>query len=166
MDANWQCGSHTAGMPYFPPRGSCQLRTSRNALPALVTICCVNREPLLAHPSTARIVLDSLLWHDRHARCILYAGVVMPDHVHLVADPLDTSWRALMWSMKGFTAHAINKEQQRHGAVWQSQYHDRRISTDAQLLLAIEYCALNPVRAGLINKAADWPFFWSRFAQN
>ena len=153
-------------MTNFPPRGSCQLRTSRNAFPALITICCANREPLLAQASTASIVLDSLLWHDRQARCILYAAVVMPDHVHFVADPLGAGWRALMWSAKGFTAHAINKHMRRQGAVWQSQYHDRRIATDEQLLLAINYCAQNPVRAGLAVQPGDWPFFWSRFARD
>ena len=87
----------------------------------------------------------------------------MPDHVHFVADPLGTDWRLLLRSMKSFTAHQINKRLHRHGAVWQSQYHDHRISTDAQLLAAIQYCLLNPVRAGLVVQARDWPFSWCRF---
>ncbi len=152
-------------MRQLPSRGSSQLRMHREPAPALITVCCVNRDPLLAQAGTAEIVLDSLRWHDNHERLILHGAVVMPDHVHFVADPLGTSWSSVMWSMKGFTAHAINKQLQRQGPVWQPQYHDRRIATEAQLLLAIEYCAMNPVRAGLVHTASMWPYFWSRTAE-
>jgi REP element-mobilizing transposase RayT len=144
-------------------RGSHQLRLHREPRPALITTCCAGREPLLADPTAASIVLDSMRWLDAQQRLVLYAAVIMPDHVHFVADPLGSDWRKLLRSMKSFTAHEINSRLQRSGSTWQAQYHDHAISNDPQLLAAINYCLENPVRAGLVIRASDWPHSWSRF---
>lgn len=143
-------------------RGSHQLRLHRTVGAALITTCCADRQPLLANPVAAAVVLDSLRWHDAQRRLLLYAAVVMPDHVHFVADPLGSDWRLLLRSMKSFTANEISKRLQRGGRVWQTQYHDRRICSDTQLVIAVDYCLQNPVRAGLVATAGDWHSSWSR----
>ncbi len=157
-------GNHHARMYTHITRGSHQLRMHRTLATALITVCCADRQPLLADPGAAAIVLDSLLWHDAQRRLLLHAAAVMPDHLHFVADPLGTDWCALLRSMKSFTAHQINLRLQRAGSVWQVQYHDRRITTDTQLLMAVDYCLQNPVRAGLVSAAGEWGPSWSRFA--
>ena len=144
-------------------RGSHQLRGYRSSGLALVTTCSADRAPLLATPLAASSVLDSLHWLDTQRRLVLYAAVVTPDHLHFVADPLGNDWRRLLRSMKSFTAHEINKRLGRCGSVWQAQYHDHRIASDAQLLMAVRYCLQNPVRAGLVVRACDWTHSWSRF---
>lgn len=147
-----------------PFRHGCQsLRRHRQATPALITTCCFQRAPLLSDPVCAGIVLDALRWMDTHQRLILHAAVVMPDHLHFVADPLDGDWPQLLASMKGFSARRINRRLNRRGAVWQSQYHDRHVGSDRDLALAIDYCLRNPVRAGLVATAGDYPHFWSRY---
>jgi REP element-mobilizing transposase RayT len=145
-------------------RGSHQLRQHRTVGTALITTCCVDRQPLLEDPVAAAIVLDSLHWQDAQQRLLLHAAVVMPDHVHFVADPLGCDWRTLLRSIKSFTANEIRKRLHHEGRVWQAQYHDHRITTDAQLLMAVDYCLQNPVRAGLVSTAAGWRHSWSRFS--
>jgi len=144
-------------------RGQQSLRRHRDAGPALVTTCCHDRAPLLADPVCAGIVLDALRWMDRHQHLILHAAVVMPDHLHFVAVPLNADWAKLLGSMKGFSARRINKRLNRHGAVWHAQYHDRHISSHRDLALAIDYCLDNPVRAGLVAAGSSYPHFWSRY---
>jgi putative transposase len=141
-------------------RGSASIRSFREPGLALVTTCCANRESLLVDPSCASAVLDCLLWLDRHRRITLNAAVAMPDHLHFVAEPVDRDWAAVMHSLKRYTAQRINRILDRSGNVWQSQYHDRRIASDSQLGLAIEYCRMNPVRAGLVQEAKDYPHYW------
>jgi putative transposase len=128
----------------------------------LITTCCAGRQPLLADPVAAAIVLESLQWLDARRRWLLHVAVVMPDHLHFVADPLGGDWRSLLRTMKSFTANRIGKCLQHGGKLWQMQYHDRRIDNAAQLAAAIDYCLQNPVRAGLVATASEWPHSWSR----
>ena len=144
-------------------RGCQSLRRYRRTTPALITTCCFQREPLLSDPVCAGIVMDALRWMDARQLVILHAAVVMPDHIHFVADPLDAGWPQLMGSLKGFSARRVNRWLDRSGAVWQPQYHDRRIGSDDDLGMAIDYCLANPVRAGLVASANDYPHAWSRY---
>ena len=144
-------------------RGHQSLRRHRQATPALITTCCHQRQPLLADPVCAGIVLDALHWMDQHRLLILHAAVVMPDHLHFVADPLDVPWPDLLGSLKGFSARRINRRLDRSGTVWQAQYHDRHIGSDRDLAVAVDYCLGNPVRAGLVVSAMDYPHVWSRY---
>ncbi len=130
---------------------------------ALITTCTANREPLLRSEACAKIVLDSLRWLDAQQRLILYAAVVMPDHIHLVADPLGTAWATHLHSLKSHSGRAVNRQLGRSGEVWQRQYHDRHVRSDDDLIAAIRYCALNPVRAGLVPESGRYPHFWARF---
>lgn len=143
-------------------RGSHRLRLHRTAGTALITTCCAGRQPLLADPVAAATVLESLQWLNAVHRLLLHVAVVMPDHLHFVADPLGGDWQSLLRTMKSFTANAIAKRLHHACTIWQTQYHDRRIDSDAQLAAAIEYCLLNPVRAGLVPTASEWPHSWLR----
>lgn len=129
---------------------------------ALITTCCADRQTLLADPVAAQIVLESLQWLDATHRLRLHVAVAMPDHLHVVADPLGSPWPALLRTMKSYTANEIARRLQHGGKVWQTQYHDRRIDDDAQLAVAVDYCLQNPVRAGLVATAAEWRHSWSR----
>ena len=71
----------------------------------------------------------------------------MPDHVHLVMQPL--------WDTAG-VARKINLSLQRHGSVWLDESHDHQIRTDESLLQKIEYTLQNPVRKGLIESYARY----------
>jgi putative transposase len=143
-------------------RGSHRLRLHRTPGMGLITTCCADRQPLLADPVAAAIVLESLQWLDAQHRLRLHVAVVMPDHLHFVADPLGSAWPSLLRTMKSFTANEIARRLQCGGKVWQPQYHDRRIDDDAQFAIAVDYCLQNPVRAGLVATAAEWRHSWSR----
>ena len=86
----------------------------------------------------------------------------MPDHLHFVADPLGEEWASPLHAMKSFTGLMINRQLGRSGEVWQRQYHDRQLCSDDHLAAAVRYCALNPVRAGLVAEVSDYPHYWSR----
>jgi REP element-mobilizing transposase RayT len=161
-----QEGELSASIPQHVPMErkpqQSRLRLHRQSAPALITACTANREPLL-RATCAEIVLDSLRWLDAQRRLILYAAVAMPDHVHFVADPLGAAWASHLHALKSHSGRCINRHLGRSGEVWQRQYHDRQVRSDDDLIAAIKYCALNPVRAGLILETERYPFFWERF---
>ena len=57
----------------------------------------------------------------------------------------------------------INACLDRRGSLWQPAYHDHGIRRDESLNAIIEYCYHNPVRAGLVKAARDYPFWRCKY---
>lgn len=114
---------------------------------------------LLQQDDAAGAVQDALLHFDAE-RYRLLAWCVMPNHVHVVVQQIE-GWplAVVLHSWKSFTAKAINRAHARLGPVWQREYFDRFMRDDRQLATTIAYVEHNPVAAGYVKHAADWP--WS-----
>jgi REP element-mobilizing transposase RayT len=104
---------------------------------------------LLRSAAISNIVEQALLYFDSK-RYILDSYVVMPNHVHVLAAPLnDFSLSRLLHSWKSYTAHEINKRLDRKGTVWQDESYDHVVRSMEQLLFYRDYIEENPVKANL-----------------
>ena len=113
----------------------------------------------LRDPWCAAVVQDALLHFDAE-RYRLLAWVVMPNHVHVLVEPLrGHSLAAIMQSWKRHTALLINRRLGRTGALWRREYWDRYIRDARHYAAAVAYVENNPVQAGLVETAMAWP--WS-----
>ena len=113
---------------------------------------------ILRRREIATIVENALLFFDGD-RYRLLAWAVMPNHVHALIEQIDGySLSSIAHSWKSFTAKAINKCQGTTGSVWSPDYHDRFVRNAEHYGRAINYIEQNPVKAGLIGRAEDWPF--------
>ena len=105
---------------------------------------CVLRDPKLA-----AMVLDSLRHFDGQ-RYDLDCAVIMPNHVHLLAQfRPPTTCRAQSGSWLHFTATEINRSLGRRGAFWQSEPFDHLVRSPEQFEYLRRYIAENGPRAGL-----------------
>jgi putative transposase len=117
-------------------------------------------ECLLTRPDLAKIVQDELLRLDG-ARYRLMAWYIMPNHVHVVLEQVgDIAGTVRRW--KSWTSREINKALGRSGALWRREYFDRVARDEKHLQTMIDYVESNPVAAGLVAYAVDWP--WSSAA--
>src|ERR1700758_2615063 len=84
------------------------------------------------------------------ARCL------MPNHAHLVLVPADDDGlrRALAPVHRRY-AGIIHARRRRIGHFWQGRF-GAVVMDEEQLLAALAYVALNPVRARLVERARDW----------
>lgn len=99
---------------------------------------------LLKHPENSKIVSDAFQHFDGD-RYRLGPYVVMPNHVHLLFQPLgDHQLPDLVHTWKRFTAREINKRENRSGALWQADYWDRLIRSETHLFWATRYIQKNP----------------------
>jgi putative transposase len=90
----------------------------------------------------------------------LLAYCLMPNHFHLVARP-ERDGDLSRWMQWLLTAH-VREHHKRNatvGRVWQGRYKSFPIQEDMHLLTVLRYVERNPLRAGLVSKAEDWP--WS-----
>jgi REP element-mobilizing transposase RayT len=113
----------------------------------------------LRRPEIAALVQNALLHFDGD-RCRLLAWCVMPNHVHVVIEILgNRSLSDIVRSWKSFTSRRANVLLGRSGPFWHADYFDRYMRDEEHLARTIEYVEQNPVKAGLIDIAADW--LWS-----
>ena len=127
-------------------------------------------EKLLDHPiegplwlkdsCVAEAVVETLLRGAFELRDYdLHSYAVMANHVHILISP----WmriRAITRELKGITARSSNRILHRTGKrFWQDESFDHWVRNEAQFVRIKDYIERNPVKAGLVLKAEDWP--WS-----
>ena len=120
----------------------------------------------LRRPKIASLVEDALLHFDG-VRYRLPCWVLMPNHVHLVieTDPEHPLPRVVQ-GWKSYTAKEANRLLGRSGSFWARDYFDRYIRDDAHLQAVVRYIENNPVKAGFVATAADWPYGSARHRRN
>jgi putative transposase len=83
----------------------------------------------------------------------------MGNHIHCSIKPdKDGNLSEIMQWIKCNFAKAWNKAQGRKGHGWGEQFYSRIIKGIMDFLRVREYIAENPVKAGLVERAAEWVF--------
>jgi hypothetical protein len=104
---------------------------------------------VLARPEAQTILQGCLLRFDGE-RLFLRAGVIMPNHVHLLLELLQGCLLSiLLKGIKGASAREINRVLGRAGRLWQDESYDHIVRSEGQYRHLLRYIAHNPVRAGL-----------------
>ena len=94
------------------------------------------------------------------------AAVVLPDHLHTVwtLPPGDADyagrWRAIKaaFTRRMLTAGAtVECNARGEYTLWQRRYWEHTIRDERDLRRHIDYIHFNPVKHGLVRRAADWP---------
>lgn len=99
---------------------------------------------------------DLLAQHCQAHGVAVWNWVLMPNHVHLVLVPEHADGlRAALAKVHRAYAGRIHAREQRTGHFWQGRFGCVAMD-EAHLVAAIRYVALNPVRARLVARAADW----------
>ena len=113
----------------------------------------------LKHPRIAKCVIEALAKGQSREMFRLHSYVVMANHVHVLIEPHAPISRITQW-IKGATARNANMILGRSGNhFWQDESFDRWIRNTQQWSLVKTYIEKNPVTAGLVEAAKDWP--WS-----
>jgi REP element-mobilizing transposase RayT len=134
------------------------------------------------------VVLAAVLHWDA-IRWEVLAAVVMPDHVHVLAQPLpkgEGRWDLgeLLHSVKSFSAHQIAKQRRkepvgpasrrssailpvgpasrRSSSIWQDERYDRWMRDEDEVVEKWEYIAGNPVKAGLVERAEQYRWLYQK----
>jgi len=119
-----------------------------------VTVTTKNRERWVAHENVLQTILSA--WREAEA-WVVGRYVLMPDHLHFFCCPRHPEGLPLnrwmtFWKRR-FTQIAANPAWK-----WQSLHWDHRLRSDESYEAKWQYVVQNPVRAGLVEKASDWPW--------
>ena len=107
----------------------------------------------LRRGDVADVVVRCLEHFDRQ-RYHMLAWCVMPNHVHVVLQPLPGfELSQILHSWKRQSARDANRILARHGEFWQAEYFDHLVRDENDLRHSVEYAWGNPDAAGLTGWA-------------
>jgi putative transposase len=103
--------------------------------------------------------------HSKNEKCSVHAYVLMDNHVHLLVTPWEKqSASELMRKLGQHYAQHFNKVHKRTGALWEGRFKSFVVDSEGYLLRCYRYVERNPVRAGMVRRASEYP--WSSYGIN
>ena len=84
----------------------------------------------------------------------------MPDHLHLLVRlGALGNLSSLIGRIKARSTKAVQRAKSLPSPVWAKGYHDRALRRDDDLKEVARYIVDNPVRARLVRRCGDYPFW-------
>jgi putative transposase len=124
-----------------------------------------NREPIFIADEDYKFYLEKLKLACEKHLCDVHAYVLMTNHVHLLITPHKEDSIAKVMQMVGrYYVQYFNYCYRRTGTLWEGRYKSTVIDSDRYALICYRYIELNPVRAGMVEEPADYP--WSSYRFN
>jgi putative transposase len=131
-------------------------------VPHHITQCGVDRCPVVDDDFDRSAYIRLLRDNLAQARVRLLGWCLMTNHVHLVVLPESPeSLPLLLRRVHGRYAQYFNVRSGRSGHLWQNRYFACALGS-GHVWRALSYVDQNPVRAGLVPSAAEYP--WSSAA--
>jgi putative transposase len=120
-----------------------------------VTAVCADRRRIFQTNASADLMLQVMRSNREKGRMQIHAFVLMPDHMHLILTPApDVSLEKAMQFLKGGYSFLLKSKLD----VWERSYRERRIVDAQDFATARRYVEQNPVRAGIVDRAEEYPF--------
>jgi putative transposase len=134
-------------------------RRVRQAGVYFVTTDTWQKHPLFINTDLANIVIEQILGCRDRGFYKLHAFVLMPDHLHILLTPGDTSTvEKAMQMIKGGSAHKMGLERPQKFPVWHAGFHDRWMRDAEEYWGSKQYIEQNPIKAKLVERPEDYPF--------
>jgi REP element-mobilizing transposase RayT len=147
------------------------------AQPYFCTITILDWLPVLIEARYIDPIIDSLRFCRERKGLSVFAFVIMPHHLHLIASAGE-NLHAVMRDFKRFTSRQIRDRLKEDGRVtildwleqagqrarrfreeaglWQDGFHPQAVWTRGVLEQKLRYLHENPIRKGLVQTPADW----------
>jgi REP element-mobilizing transposase RayT len=101
---------------------------------------------------------ESLLNYHTEEKFRIFAFCLMPDHLHICAEPTEKSLAFVVGRWKSYVTHRAWKLGWK-GRLWQEKFHSKPVLSSKGSEEVLNYVLRNPERAGLAKCWKDWPYW-------
>jgi len=135
------------------------------------TLNTLRRQPLLTLPKVRAALRESIDRTREQYPFEILAWVLLPDHLHCVWRlPTGDANFGVRWSLiKRHVTQATTLDKpgigpsescaaRREGALWQRRFWEHLIRDEDDFRRYVDYIHWNPVKHGLVNAVAEWPY--------
>jgi len=123
-----------------------------------------NRAVIFRDDRDYRSFVEIMKRAQRRLPVRILAWCLMPNHFHLVLRPYADGdlGRWMHWLLTTQTQRH-RRRYETTGRIWQGRFKAPPIQHDHHLLVVMRYVERNPLRAGLVHRAEEWP--WSSLVE-
>ena len=121
-----------------------------------------NRQPVFHSEGDYLAFLKSLTDLKVRKPFALYGYCLMGNHVHLLLRPREGSVSRIVQSLLVSHTQRYHRFHGSSGHVWQGRFKSPVVQDDDHLLAVLRYIEANPLRAGMVERAGEYP--WSSFS--
>lgn len=121
-----------------------------------------DRQALFREAEDYERFLSWLAEAARLCRVAIHAYALLPDHLHLLATPVEAEGlsKMMQWLGRHYVPY-FNRKYQRSGSLWQGRFKATVLEPEVYFIKCSNYIELSPVQAGLAPDPADYP--WSSY---
>jgi putative transposase len=123
-----------------------------------VTTKAWNSSFLFQAVETAEIIVAKMMEYRDKGNYLLHDFVLMPNHLHVILTPSSASLEKCMQLIKGGSSFEIHKLRGSKSEIWQSGFHESRVTGPADYQKKRDYVWFNPVAANLVERPELWPY--------
>jgi putative transposase len=122
-----------------------------------------SRKDVFIGPNDCDAYLDDLCSKKAELDVQVHAYCLMSNHVHLLLTPGRdaTAISRLMKELARRATRRWNIQRAGSGSLWEARFKSSIVQTEKYLLACCRYIELNPVRAGMVAHAGEYP--WSSY---
>ena len=104
-------------------------------------------------------LMEGLIRVQDRVRFEMSAWVILPDHLHMIVDPMDNDLSGIVRRLKlSFANQYYLQQGMNHGTVWQPRFWDHIIRDQEDMNRHIDYIHHNPVKHGLVRDPFKWRY--------
>ena len=118
-----------------------------------------NREPIFTCEENYLFLLRQIKHFLPYYHLAFIAYCLMPNHYHfLIRVEADGELSPFIQRLFNSYTQAFNRQHHRSGTLFEGRAKSKLIDEDSYVVHLVRYIHLNPVQAGLVKQAKDWPF--------
>jgi REP element-mobilizing transposase RayT len=160
-----------------------KFQISRDSQALFITIVAKDRLPAFRTEAIKLVTCGALDEARKSGEFLIFAYVIMPDHLHLLTDCPKTSADVLRY-VKGLTGRRVIEYLKEHDfksslaklhhqewkrkhsfSLWQQEKNVMSIFSEWMFMQKVNYIHLNPVRAEMVDRAIDYRWSSARIWQ-
>jgi REP element-mobilizing transposase RayT len=151
-------------------------------LPHFITVTVVDWIDVFTRQTYKDVIIESLDYCIQNKGMILYGYVIMSNHIHMIIQSQEATLSDLIRDFKKFTAKSILEKIQnspesrrdwmlerfklateshsrnKNYQFWQYGNHPEEVYSNKFMWIKLDYIHLNPVRAGIVEKASHYVY--------
>ncbi len=123
----------------------------------------INRQTIFEDAEDSIKFLKTIKKYQEVSEYLVYAYCLMGNHIHLLLKEGTETMGIAMRRIGAAYVYWYNWKYDRCGPLFQDRYRSEVIEDDRYLLTVLRYIHQNPIKAGLVNNAADYQ--WSSYGE-
>lgn len=119
----------------------------------------IGNEKLFRGPDDYLLLLRSLKVFLKKYNVTVFAYCLMPNHFHFLLrqDDEKPAYKLINTLFSSYV-QIFNKQNNRKGRLLRSPLNHVQVDNDLYFIYLCQYIHYNPVKAGLVSRAEDWPY--------